>query len=285
MKNISVFLLFFGFIACSDNKTASVKTAKAKIKSLAIQNPVVKYGIEGFYTGSFEAIKFDESKNFNSSNKITISIDSLDDQLIYGHSIVAGNERPFSGSYSKANNKYTATIKEPGDDKYDGVFIMTLEAGSKKLQGIWSANDNKLAVTERQYELEQKVFQYNPSLELPEEIVEEPIANTYNEETEKQEAITEDVLKLNASKKLLTEKDIQNMYRADLEVIRNAIYARHGYSFKNIRMRTIFDNYVPWYMPVSTNVSAYLTETEQKNIALIKRYEQHAARYYDAFGR
>jgi hypothetical protein len=75
------------------------------------------------------------------------------------------------------------------------------------------------------------------------------------------------------------------MYKADLEVLRNSIYARHGYSFKNPRMRTMFDQLVPWYMPVATDVTSQLTAVEKQNIALIKRYETHASKYYDSFGR
>ena len=142
-----------------------------------------------------------------------------------------------------------------------------------------------IPVTERSYSLEYRNYKYDPSADLPEEIVESPIYGTYNEETEKQEALTDDVLKLNASKKLLKTSEVENLYAGDLEVIRNTIYARHGYSFKNLRMRTLFDNSVYWYMPLSTDVTGQLTEIEKKNIALIKRYESHASRYYDVFGR
>jgi hypothetical protein len=38
-------------------------------------------------------------------------------------------------------------------------------------------------------------------------------------------------------------------------------------------------------MPVSTDIRADLTEIERQNVELIKRYEEHAARYYDYFGR
>jgi pyridoxine 5'-phosphate synthase PdxJ len=75
------------------------------------------------------------------------------------------------------------------------------------------------------------------------------------------------------------------MFKGDLEVLRNSIYARHGYSFRNRKMRYIFDNYTEWYMPVSLNVEKELTEIEKKNIDLLKRYENHAAKYYDEFGR
>jgi hypothetical protein len=116
-------------------------------------------------------------------------------------------------------------------------------------------------------------------------MVGEMIYGTYNEKNEKGEAITKDAVKKNASEVLLKSKDVENMYRADLEVMRNAIYARHGYSFKNPRMRILFDSYVPWYMPLSTDVTGLLTDVEKKNIELIKRYEKHATKYYDVFGR
>ncbi|MEL6924283.1 MAG: YARHG domain-containing protein, partial [Bacteroidota bacterium] len=87
-----------------------------------------------------------------------------------------------------------------------------------------------------------------------------------------------------ASVDKLTRADVENMHKGDLEVMRNAIYARHGYSFKNRKMRYVF-NYVDWYMPVSTDIRAQLTDIEKENIALLKRYEQHAERYYDSFGR
>lgn len=111
------------------------------------------------------------------------------------------------------------------------------------------------------------------------------ISSSYEEDSEKAEAVTKDVLKKNPSASLLKSADVENMYKADLEVLRNSIYARHGYSFKNVRMRELFDSYVPWYMPVSTNVEPYLTDIERKNIELIKRYEKHATKYYDVFGR
>ncbi len=112
--------------------------------------------------------------------------------------------------------------------------------------------------------------------------------NTFREsegDSDLAEFLTEDAIKFNASKTQLRKEDVENMHKGDLEVIRNAIYARHGYSFKNRRMRYLFDRSVDWYMPVSTNVSQQFTALERKNIDLLKRYEQHAASYYDSFGR
>ncbi len=38
-------------------------------------------------------------------------------------------------------------------------------------------------------------------------------------------------------------------------------------------------------MHISTDVRNELTELEKKNIDLIKRYEEHAEKYYDEYGR
>jgi len=272
-------------MACSNNNTSLVKSAESKASENAkgIVVPPVECGVEGFYTGIFEATKYDPDKEVF-DNQLTICIDSIGEKNIYGHSIVAGNDRPFSGSYHMENNDYIVSVQEPGDNKYDGIFKFAINSKGKSLSGTWHANNN-LPVTERKYKLAYNSYSYSPSFELPGEIIESPIYGTYNKKTGKQEVLTGDVLTLNASQKLLKSSDVENVFATDLEVIRNAIYARHGYSFKNLRMRTLFDNAVDWYMPASTDVTSLLTEIEKKNIELIKRYEKHATKYYDVFGR
>ena len=77
---------------------------------------------------------------------------------------------------------------------------------------------------------------------------------------------------------------MENLRPEDLRIMRNEIYARHGYTFRLREMRDHFEGQ-DWYMPVSFNVSTQLTAVEQKNEALIKRYENYGADHYDAFGR
>jgi hypothetical protein len=50
-------------------------------------------------------------------------------------------------------------------------------------------------------------------------------------------------------------------------------------------MRYLFDNLVEWYVPSNVDVRNELTALEKDNIALIKRYEDHAEKYYDEFSR
>ena len=73
-------------------------------------------------------------------------------------------------------------------------------------------------------------------------------------------------------------------YKTKLRVIRNMIYARHGYSFKNRPLRVFFDAQ-EWYIPVNTDIKKDLTEIEKKNIQLLLKFEKNAKEYYDYFGR
>ena len=235
------------------------------------------------YVGVFKATKMNDKKNPMLENKISISVDSISNDILYGHSVVAGNSRIFSGKFTKKGELYIAECKEPGDNKYDGTFSFTLNPQEGRINGSWLSNDKKLAVTERTFDLKKVEFKYNPHQELGE--ISAEVYQSSNSNSDEYERITPDAGKINASTTLLKKTDVENMYKRDLEVMRNTIYARHGYSFKNREMRYFFDNYVDWYIPVSTDVSGELTDIEKKNIELIKRYEKHAEAYYDVYGR
>lgn len=238
----------------------------------------------GFYVGGFIADIKDESKLPMYMNKINISVDSIKNDVLFGHSVVAGNKRPFKGSILKNENTYIAQAKEPGDDRYDGAFTFTINTAEKNMIGSWTANDKKLAVTRRTYNLKQREFQYDPSKQIAIDYRIE-IYDPHSAGKDGAEFVTSDAAKYNASTQTLKKEDVENMYKRDLEITRNAIYARHGYTFQNRQMRYFFDSEVDWYIPVSTNITKELTELEKQNIKLIKSYEDYASAYYDSFGR
>ena len=239
--------------------------------------------LTGSYVGEFVAGVADYAKKPMLYNKINLSVDSIQGEVVKGHSVVAGNSRPFEGKAVKKGALLEVTAKEPGDDQYDGVFKFTLDPARKTASGRWNANDKNLAVSSRKFSLVKKTFQYNPKQALG-QLWSRQVYDSYDRKSDTAERITEDAIKYNASTTKLRAQDVENMYKRDLEVIRNTIYARHGYSFQNREMRFLFDR-VPWYMPVSTDVTAQLTEVEKANIELLKRYEDHATTYYDHFGR
>src|SRR5688572_16672954 len=89
----------------------------------------------GFYVGYFEKDTGDHEKNvyageafdWNRANKINISIDKIEGETVEGHTVVAGNYRPFSGSIKEVIGTYRCNVREPGDDKYDGSFEFTIK--------------------------------------------------------------------------------------------------------------------------------------------------------------
>lgn len=294
MKNLFYLFLAVLFFSCGKTDKPVVQSKEQGKDSVPptkqVQNlPDTNKNIYGYYVGKFEAVKYDRTKSISYTNKITISLDSIRGENFFGHSVVAGNNRPFKGSYHSSGKNYIVEAAEPGDDKYDGKFSFTVYPESQSVKGKWNAYKSNVYVTEREYELKKRDFAYDPDLKLPEDVswqsLYEQNPSLDDLDSEKGEFLTNDVLKVNPSKKLLNKNEIENMHKGDLEIIRNSIYARHGYSFKNRKIRYIFDNNVDWYMPVSTDVSKELTEIELKNIDLLKRYEQHAEKYYDSFGR
>lgn len=295
MKKILTPLTLFLLVclcACQDKQTQESPVEETPVVETPMPEPEPPTenlnktdNILGSYVGAFRAQKYDADKAPSYSNRINISIDRLDENKVFGHSVVAGNIRPFEGTYTvKEDGSFDFQVQEPGDDRYDGKFTFTVDLNKpKSLRGKWTANDTKLAVSVREYGLEKKSFSYNPDYDLPEAVTMDGLYATWEEEIA--ESLTSEVTELNASKAVLKKEDVENLYKGDLEFIRNAVYARHGYSFKNRRVRYVFDNYVDWYIPHSTDIRDQLTDIEKENIELLKRYEQHANEYYDSFGR
>lgn len=303
MKSKLLLLSFFIMIACGESPKVEDKlVVKQPVENIAEKEPMKEQEltpapkveelptldlekIYGHYVGRFEALEYDEGKKPSYANKINITIEKIEDRKVFGYSVVAGNKRPFEGQLTYTVGYLSFLVQEPGDNRYDGEFEFGWYPDRDGISGDWYANDKKLAVTKREYNLRKCIFEYNPDAALDEGLVYTGLYDSYDRETDEEEGVTEDVLKYNPSTTKLMKEDIENMYQADLEVLRNSIYARHGYSFKNRRMRYLFDHYVDWYIPMKTNILADLTDLEKQNIELIKRYEQHAEKYYDVFGR
>jgi hypothetical protein len=74
------------------------------------------------------------------------------------------------------------------------------------------------------------------------------------------------------SKRLLRVTDIQGLNKWDLKVMRNEIFARHGYIFKTQEMKDYFGTQ-PWYAPRYANIESMLSDTEKKNVKFIQSYE------------
>ena len=195
-------------------------------------------------------------------NKLSIIIESISDGEVEGRSICAGNERAITGTYTRKGNAFTFKASEPGDDKNDGTFEFVVDLDSNTTIGKWTPMD--ATQESKKFELTRKEFVYAP------------LAQEWDWD--------KDFVNKNISTQVLKTKDVENQSQQHLRVLRNLIYARHGYSFKQSDIRQQFEIY-DWYTPISADVREQLTDTEKQNEALLKRYEQYAKSYYDDYGR
>lgn len=67
-------------------------------------------------------------------------------------------------------------------------------------------------------------------------------------------------------------EDLENKSSRELRIMRNYIFARHGYIFKSDDLWQYFSQY-DWYTPISRNVTKELSKIERDNIKLIEAYE------------
>lgn len=69
-----------------------------------------------------------------------------------------------------------------------------------------------------------------------------------------------------------TYSDVANLSKAELRIMRNYIFARHGYIFRSPDLAEYFRQY-PWYSPQYGDVSYRLNNIENANIRFIQMYE------------
>jgi len=188
-------------------------------------------------------------------NMINISIFEMTDGKASGYSVCAGNFRKITGSYEEnQEGSIHFLMEEPGDDKYDGSFDFELITREEFIEGSWTPfNEGQ---SSKEFQLSKKLFSYNASV------------GKYPQ----------------ASQRELTSDDVNNLTEDELTEMRNEIYARHGYSFKNKDWRYHFEA-LDWYMPTGVDIREKLTDTEVINIELIYEYESYFEEYYDDYGR
>lgn len=66
--------------------------------------------------------------------------------------------------------------------------------------------------------------------------------------------------------------DLRGLSGSELRILRNAIYARHGYIFQSADLSRFFSQF-SWYEPRYSNVESLLSTIEKRNVREIKRWE------------
>ena len=77
----------------------------------------------------------------------------------------------------------------------------------------------------------------------------------------------------------LTAEDLQDLDKAQLRLMRNAVYAIHGYDFKSQDLKEYFSGF-SWYKPNPNFSESDFTEIERKNIELIRQMENQEETIY-----
>jgi hypothetical protein len=149
---------------------------------------------------------------------------------------VGGNDRSFTGTYQYSSGQYHMQANEPGDDPYDGRFVLVFDSQNPdSMKGNWIPFHPTEKLSSKTFALSRNQFKYLVDVgQYPQ-----------------------------ASKVLLTEDDVNNMMKEDLQTMRNEIFARHGYCFKRKELREQFED-KDWYIPYTVDIRKDLTEIEKR---------------------
>jgi len=302
LKLTLISLFTIALVACKkDGKTTDNSKDSLTAKKDSVVVPEVYKEYYGVYTGDFAGkgmITSEDGEQYEGEvyKKISLKINRITKDSVYGQSIVEGNQRPFRGIFNESSKSFV--LDEPGNDKYDGRFEVKLNSDS--LTGKWNAfNKSAVKAPVKSLKLVKKEFVYNPNFMLnkdndlidwenPKNFVEkytdEETGKTESYTASKNRIASDAVFKVNASTQKLSEKDLKNLRKLDMEIIKNSVFARHGYSFKKATYRNFFEQ-TDWYIPVSNNVDKDLSPMEKENVALLNRFIKYAEDKYDSFGR
>ena len=138
MKNTLLFLFLLTIISCKKEKS---ELAKNNIIRDQYQN------LYGNWVGNFIVSENDslvDETEYVLSNKLNLIIKKIENNKVFGQSIVAGNSRPLVGNFIVNNGEIRITLNEPGDKKDDGRFVFTIRGRS--LEGKWFVANKKFPI-------------------------------------------------------------------------------------------------------------------------------------------
>lgn len=121
-------------------------------------------------------------------------------------------------------------------------------------------------------EIDNYIFYYwssfNQKYVLDESVTQEQLENAYCPE----DYFAYNGLKFSKLDSKLTAEDLKDFDKAQLRLMRNAVYARHGRTFKSVDLQSLWNCYT-WYKPNKNYSDELLTEVDKYNIELIQKFE------------
>ena len=297
ISNKSLALLFFMssllFVAC--------KTDEEKCKEgdwEACGREIVNVAMENFQRGLNETVKTKKDGKFtdyysNGNMKIKGAYkDGMkhgrwrkwdsEGNLIYDGSFKYGEKEGFwreieNGVESKGKYKggkrfgpweeTTALSQVKGsyvNGKRDGFWEARYDDASYKgyykndeKDGVWDENGEKIRYKNG------KVVSESNNKEQPKETF-----------TNSSHPVIGEALFENLSKHRLSGSDLSSFAKSELRILRNSIFAKHGYIFKSEDLKMYFSQF-EWYKPEFNNVNHKLNSVEKENIKILKQAEDN----------
>jgi serine/threonine protein kinase len=156
------------------------------------------------------------------------------------------------------------------------AVIVYFAINSDDTSGSTKVSDNSKTKTESKSELSQKeeeLKRREQKIEEDRKKMENNNSNTSGQNSNSQNNSIPGVYP-EGSTRSLTESDVRSLSRYELSIMRNEIFARHGYIFKsNPEMIKYFNNQ-SWYTPQYYDVTNMLSEIEKFNVNFIKNHER-----------
>lgn len=141
MKKHSVlFITALSLLAASCSSAPEKKEASEAPKTTADSLEVEKWypetdfdTLRGVYTGNF------------GDGFIKIVLTYVNDKKAVGYDIHKGLQRNITGQVVQYDDRFELTLNEPGDNEYDGIFVLNISKKDGRTNASWTANDPKIA--------------------------------------------------------------------------------------------------------------------------------------------
>ena len=289
MKKIVFLIIISLLISCKKEKTTIDE------KSSNSDFAEFRGSWVGYYQDSLP-LKKDLEHQF-AINFIEVSDKKVLAKIIYASAYVA----PVFGKLIKNKNDYQFELKDTANATMSQIYVFKIK--NNHLIGELRTKEASTKTQITKFNLQKRKFVYNVKNNLPKSPpTPKDDMPTYNyvdwlsKKVEKGKTVTDEdfmnyrqadekiITSLNGSIEIFTEKQLKNLKKIDLEILKNTIYARHGFTFKKEIESQFFDK-VSWYIPVYDKVEEKLSSLEKQNIKLLLKFEKYANDNYDYFGR
>ena len=220
-----------------------------------------KYLIETKATSFFADFNYDEILevlSYNSEEEIYCGIYNLFDYQDFSSDLIKPSHT------SQVNWTKDRISKIVRDFDYYVQFCIVRQKRGILLKKYYYSDDDKYQFKYNFYYWSQSEQRYI----LDESVTQEQLQNAYCPE----DYFAYNGLQFSKLDSKLIDADIKDLDKAQLRLMRNAVYARHGRTFKSVDLQSLWECYT-WYKKNPNYSDSLLTDIDKYNIELIQKYE------------